>query len=139
MSTVGALAGSSASSTSGVSGFSAMSSADFSKIIFTELGKQDPLQPNDTNALLQQISALRSIQSNMDLSTQLGDLVAQNEFASAMSLIGRGVSGIDDLGSRVQGTVRSISRTSDGAVATLVDGTRVGIKHLDQVDAGTTP
>jgi flagellar basal-body rod modification protein FlgD len=139
MSTVGALAGSSASSTSGVSGFSAMSSADFSKIIFTELSKQDPLQPNDTNALLQQISALRSIQSNMDLSTQLGDLVSQNEFASSMSLIGRAVSGLDDSGSRVQGTVKSISRTSDGAVATFADGTRVSVKNLDQVDSGGTP
>jgi len=57
------------------SGFSSLTAEQFSKIIFTELSKQDPLQPNDTNALLQQISSVRAIQSDMDLTSKLDSLV----------------------------------------------------------------
>src|SRR4051812_27189619 len=101
------------------SGFSALSAEQFSKIIFTELSNQDPLQPNDTNALLQQISSVRSIQSDMDLSQKLEVLVNQNEFAAAATLIGKTVSGVDENNQRVTGKVKSLSRTSSGTVLTL--------------------
>ncbi len=52
-------------------GMSALSADDITRIILTELSNQDPLQPNDTNQLLQQMSTLRTIQSNIDLSDQL--------------------------------------------------------------------
>src|SRR5438876_2303672 len=96
-------------------GFSALTPEDFSKIIFTELSKQDPLQPNDTNALLQQISSVRAIQSDMDLTSKLSSLVNQNEFASAATLIGRTVSGVDENSDRVSGKDKSLSRTQDGS------------------------
>ena len=61
----------STSGTQAPKGMSALTTEEFSKIIFTELANQDPLSPNDTGALLQQISTLRSIQSDMDLSDRL--------------------------------------------------------------------
>ena len=45
--------------------FSSLNSEQFVKIIFTELSKQDPLQPNDSKALLEQLSSLRNIQSEI--------------------------------------------------------------------------
>jgi flagellar basal-body rod modification protein FlgD len=116
-------------------GLSALTSDDFLKIIFTELGKQDPLQPNDTNALLQQLSTVRSIQSDVDLSTRLGSLVNQSEFSAASTLIGRSVSGLSEENARVAGVVASVSRTSNGAVLKLEDGTRVPMTGLDEVQA----
>lgn len=116
-------------------GFSALSSEDFTQIILTELSKQDPLQPNDTNALLQQLSTIRSIQSDTDLSDQLSALVAQSDFASAAGLIGRSVSGLSEELRRVQGLVQSVSRTEQGPVLTLASGQRVPFSNVDQVDA----
>jgi flagellar basal-body rod modification protein FlgD len=117
------------------SGFSALSSEDFTQIILTELSKQDPLQPNDTNALLQQLSTIRSIQSDTDLSDQLSALVAQSDFASAAGLIGRSISGVSEESRRVQGVVQSVSRTDAGPVLTLATGQRVPFGNVDQVDA----
>src|SRR5437868_13353643 len=74
--------------------FSKMTSQDFIKIIFTELSNQDPLQPNDSQALLNQLDSLRSIESNIKLTDQLNSLVAQNQFASAGNLMGKVVGGL---------------------------------------------
>jgi flagellar basal-body rod modification protein FlgD len=133
MSAVDAIAPSSGTTATSGTGFSALSADDFSKIIFTELSKQDPLQPNDTNALLQQISTVRGIQSDMDLTTKLSSLVNQNEFASATSLIGKTVSGVDVTNQRVSGTVTAVSRTSDGTYVTLSGGQFVSIANIDQI------
>lgn len=134
-SAVDALGGSSNSGGALSGGFSALSSEDFAKIIFTELSKQDPLQPNDTNALLGQISSLRSIQSNMDLSNSLKNLVTQNEFSSAATLMGKGVSGLSEEGERVAGIVRAIARTDSGTVVALDTGARVNVAQLDSIVA----
>ncbi len=114
-------------------GFSALDSESFIKIIFTELSKQDPLKPNDTNALLQQLSSLRTIQSDIDMSDKLKNLVGQNELASAAGLIGHAVSGLSDTNERVVGTVTSISKTSGGAVLNFADGTRVSMHNVDEI------
>src|SRR5262245_35435151 len=121
------------------SGFSAMTSEDFAKIIFTELSKQDPLQPNDTNALIQQISGIRSIQSNMDLSNKLQDLVGQNEFASSTGLIGKKISGVSIDSERVTGVVKSVARTMGGTLLTLETREKVYVSMLDQIEAAPRP
>jgi flagellar basal-body rod modification protein FlgD len=113
--------------------YSQLSSEDFAKIIFTELSKQDPLQPNDTNALLEQISNIRSIQSDMDLTDRLSSLVDQSEFSAASTLIGKTVSGVSAGNSRVAGVVVSVSRTPDGAFVTLRGGERVPMTNLDVI------
>jgi flagellar basal-body rod modification protein FlgD len=119
-------------------GFSGLSSEDFTKIVLTELSKQDPLAPNDTNALLQQLSTIRSIQSDTDLSDGLKSLTKQNDFAAAATLIGKSVSGIDQNGARVVGTVNSVGRTSDTSLIKLKTGEVVDFKNIDRIDAPVT-
>ncbi len=138
MSTIDSISGSQSSSGSASSAFSAMTSSDFTKLVLTELSKQDPLQPNDTKALLEQLSTIRSIQSNTDLSTNLSSLVSANEFASASALIGRSVSGVSLQNTRVSGQVASVSKTTSGPVINLKDGTRVLFKQIDQVATTST-
>lgn len=113
--------------------FSALTSEEFVKIMFTELSNQDPLKPNDSNALLQQMSSLRSIQSDIDLSEKLETLVTQNQMASASGLLGRLVSGISEENERVIGVAATVSRTDNGPVLTLDDGTRVPFSQVDEL------
>ncbi|MBI1190853.1 MAG: hypothetical protein GC200_09270 [Tepidisphaera sp.] len=115
------------------SGFSALSSGDFTKIILQELSHQDPLNTSDTNQLIQQLSGIRSIQSNTDLSDKLDQLLNHNDFTNASTLIGKTVSGLADDSSRVSGVVSTVSRTSKGTVVTLDDGSRVQVANLDEV------
>lgn len=134
MSTVTALGSGASNSKAGV-GFSGLSSEDFTKIVLTELSKQDPLQPNDTNALLQQLSTIRSIQSDTDLTDSLKSLTKQNDFAAAATLIGKSVSGVTEQGARVIGTVASVGRTKDTSLVKLASGEILDFKNVDRIDA----
>ncbi|MCG3124349.1 MAG: hypothetical protein GIKADHBN_02812 [Phycisphaerales bacterium] len=115
------------------SAFASLSSDDFFNLILTELTKQDPLQPNDTQALLDQLSTVYNIQSSMDLSTSMETLISRNEFASASSMIGRYVTGLDETSTRVEGLVAAATRTDKGAVLVLDDGSRVPMGSVDGV------
>jgi len=113
--------------------FSALNSEQFVKIMFTELSNQDPLKPNDSSAILQQMSSLRSIQSDIDLSTRLQTIVTQNQLAGAGGLIGRYVSGIAEDNTRVIGRVDSVSSTVAGPVLNLDTGGRVLFSNVDEM------
>ncbi|HHN78508.1 MAG TPA: hypothetical protein ENK11_07540 [Phycisphaerales bacterium] len=120
-------------------GFSEISSEDFMSMMMSELTNQDPLKPNDTQQLLNQISSIRSIESDQSLLDSLGGMISSNEFASAANLIGTLVSGITEQGSRAADVVLSVSRTSDGPVLNLFDGSRVPFKNVDEVVAPLDP
>ncbi|MBX3357224.1 MAG: hypothetical protein KF745_02230 [Phycisphaeraceae bacterium] len=117
--------------------FSALNSEQFVKIMFTELTRQDPLKPNDTSNLLQQMSSLRSIQSSLDLSKRLESLVLQNQTSAAGTLIGKSVSGLDERNLRVTGVVESVSITKDGPVLGLTNGSRVSFDRVDSLAAAS--
>lgn len=133
---------SSATTSTGKNKFSELSSEEFVKIMFTELSNQDPLKPNDSNQLLEQMSNLRSIQSNIDLQTKLSDVVSQNQLSTAGALLGKKVRGITEEGEPVEGVVKSVSQTKDGPVFNLPNGIRLPFKQvsemLDSTPAATT-
>jgi flagellar basal-body rod modification protein FlgD len=113
--------------------FSDLTSEEFVKIMFTELSNQDPLKPNDSAALLEQMANLRSIQSDLELGGRLEALTTRGELAAAGGLIGKRVSGLTESGERVAGTVRSVSRTSEGPVLNLASGARVSFSQVDEM------
>jgi flagellar basal-body rod modification protein FlgD len=122
-----------ASASSRPSAFATLSSEQFVRIIFTELTNQDPLAPNDTSKLLDQMSSLRSIEADLQLQQKLDALVNANQFATAGSLIGAKVSGLSEQSIRVEGVVESVLRTRDGVVLQLLSGVRVPFKNLDTI------
>lgn len=119
--------------------YSQLNTEQFIKIIFTELSHQDPLQPNDSKALLEQLSSIRNIQSDIDLSSRLNSLVSQNELSSAAGLIGKQVSGISEENRRIQGVVQSVIRTQDGAVLKLPGGQYMRMSNMDEVLPAPAP
>jgi flagellar basal-body rod modification protein FlgD len=126
-----------ASSAAGPDAFSALTSEEFVKIMFTELGNQDPLKPQDSAALVEQMANLRSIQSDLDMSKKLESLVTQNQLASAGGLIGKSVGGLDDENQRIKGVVQSVLKTADGTVLALEGGKRIAFSRVDEMfDAG---
>ena len=116
-------------------GFGGISSEDFMSMILSELANQDPLKPNDTAQLLNQISTIRSIESDESMLSSLDNMVESNEFASAANLIGTLISGLTEESRRVADVVLSVSRTPDGPVLNLFDGSRVPFDKVDEVVA----
>ncbi len=134
MSAIGSLAGSSNPNTSSVSGFSSLSSEEFVKIIFAELTNQDPLEPNDSKALIDQLASLRSIESDIALTENLNELVEQTQFAAAAGLVGQVVGGLTLSGDRVLDLVVSVSNTAEnGAVLNLFDGQQIPFSFIEQI------
>lgn len=124
---------SSASPPGGSDAFSAMSSVDFLKIIFTELTNQDPLAPNETKDLLDQISVIRSIESDLSLSKELKAMVRQNEITSSSTLVGKFVTGLTESSAEVAGFVDSVTITRDGIKLNLSSGFSIGLNRISEI------
>lgn len=113
--------------------FSEMSSEDFIRVIFTELANQDPLQPNDSSAVLEQLNSIRSIESDLQLVEQLKSLVTENQFAGASNLIGKFVTGLTATNDRVAGNVVSVSRQGEDVSLQLDNGWVVPFDGVDSI------
>lgn len=133
MSTIDALGASTNSTAPTTNSFSELTSKQFVEIMFTELTNQDPFEPNDSQAMLDQLSSLRSIEADINLSEQLDKVVSRTEFASASQLIGQLVSGISTNNEQVVDVVFSVSQTDDGPVLNLMNGQRVRMDNLIEV------
>ncbi|MGP1346400.1 MAG: flagellar hook capping FlgD N-terminal domain-containing protein [Phycisphaerales bacterium] len=132
MSSIGGV-GSASSPVQTTNGFGSLDSDEFMKIIFTELQTQDPLQPNDTNALLEQLSTIRSIESDLDLSQKLQTFVSQNEVVSAAGLVGKFVAAKGPFGSDQVGFVDSVLITSQGPKLNLSNGAQVDFDRITEI------
>jgi flagellar basal-body rod modification protein FlgD len=112
---------------------SELSTDDFMNIVLTELTKQDPLSPNDTNQLLQQMATIRGIQSDMDLGRNLQTMTEQNSFAAASQMIGKVIQGMNTDLERTESRVVSVLRTQGGIVLDCENGDRVPLDWVDGV------
>jgi len=115
------------------SGFSALSSEDFMRIMFTQLANQDPFAPSDSSALLEQMNSIRSIEANIDLMERLDTLVFENKLSSASNLIGKEVEGLTADGNRVSGTVETVLRQGENVVLELDSGWRLSIDNIETI------
>ena len=122
MSAISSAASSMTGSAGGGNRFNELSSEDFLQIIFTELQQQDPFEPNDSSALLEQLNSIRAIESDIDLTRKLEDIVFQNKLASAGNLIGKTVEGVVPTGDRVVGNVFAVIRQGDEVSLQLDSG-----------------
>lgn len=124
------------STTTNNDAFASLSSEDFISVMITELTNQDPLEPNDSQAILEQLSSLRNIESDLAMQESLEALVNQNSIAQAGGLIGQLVSGLTENNDNVTGLVNSVRVVDGEAVLQLDDGSSL---PLDRVTEITTP
>lgn len=125
--------------------FNELASEDFIQIIFTELTNQDPLAPNDTSALLDQLNSIRSIESDIELSNKLETLVGENQLASASGMIGKFIVGRTENFETVTGFATAVQKRGDDISIELDTGWQVPITNVETivqptpVDGGGTP
>ncbi len=110
-----------------------LSSDEFLKIMLTELSNQDPFEPNDSQAILEQLSSLRSIESDLELQEQLGSLVLQNSIGQAGALIGKHVEGLSTNNDQVSGIVTAVRVVDGKAELELDTGYRLPIDRVGTV------
>ena len=113
-----------------------MNSSDFIQMMITQLQNQDPLQPTDSNALLQQMSAIGQMQSTSQLQSTLQSLTMQNQIGAASSLIGKTVTGMDSTNNTISGLVNSVQVTQSGVTLQLDNGKALDITRVTQIAPG---
>lgn len=119
------------------SGFDAMSTDEFVKIIFTELSNQDPFKPNDSSALLEQLSTIRSIESDLNMMDRLEAIVKENQLAAGSSMIGRFVGGLTADHDRVAGVVTAVIREGDNVSLELDNGYVIPLANVESIIDGS--
>ncbi|WP_299465776.1 flagellar hook capping FlgD N-terminal domain-containing protein [uncultured Gimesia sp.] len=74
-------------------GFSGLTAESFLKLLITELQNQDPTEPLGNEQLLAQLSSMRELQSNIELSDTLKAITTGQGLTQAASLIGKEIEG----------------------------------------------
>ena len=102
-------------SSSANQGIAGLTPDNFLQMLITQLQNQDPMNPTDSNQILQQISEIRNIQSTSDLTTSLNSVALGQSLTTASSLIGKQVQGLAADGTKVSGPVDSVSVSNNAA------------------------
>ncbi len=103
-----------------------LGASDFLELMITQLTNQDPLEPTDNQALLEQLSSIREIQLSTTLTETLQTLTGHQGYTAAASLIGKEVSGVSGNTSTgllaVSGRVTRVEFDDAGKATLHLDG-----------------
>lgn len=128
--TIGSTTQSSSQQSVGGNKFADLSSNEFMKVLLSELKNQDPMKPQDTTALMEQLSSLRNIESQTTLQNQLKNLVTQNQLAGAGNMIGKMVTGLSEGNDRISGLVSSVRVKEDQVLLELDNGQQLPMSRV---------
>jgi flagellar basal-body rod modification protein FlgD len=104
----------------------------FLKLLMAEMQHQDPLQPTDSAAMMTQMAQFSAVEGLNKLNTQLTALNIQQDFASAVTMIGKTVTWLDEQGATHTGAVQAVKPSPTGAILTI-DGSDVPSGEVKEV------
>jgi len=145
LSTVGTT--SSATTDEGSNTMSKLTTADFLKLLVTELTHQDPFDPVKNADLLNQVSSIRDLEmstqmdktladlteSNTALNETMSSMILQNNMTSAGAMIGQLITGRAADGERVAGSAIGVSVQNGAVMLKLDNGREIFANSVDQV------
>ena len=116
-------------------GLNALDADAFMKLLIAQLQNQDPTNPTSNEDMLAQISQMRSLQSNVQLTDTLTSLGVGQQLSAASAMIGKLIAATNDNGDTVTGQVSSVIVQNGTAYLQVGDQ---GIK-LNQVTEVANP
>jgi flagellar basal-body rod modification protein FlgD len=118
----------------GRTGFNGLTSNDFLKLLIVQLQNQDPSDPMDSDQLLNQISQMRALQSNIELSETLKSLTLSQQLTSSASFLGKLVTAVDAGDQTFSGTVDRVV-VKDGKTLLGIGDREVELSRIVSVKA----
>ncbi|HLJ11075.1 MAG TPA: flagellar hook capping FlgD N-terminal domain-containing protein [Planctomycetaceae bacterium] len=122
--------------TTGQSGFAALTSQDFLTMLITELKNQDPTQPVSNSELLQQLSQMQALTSNVELNTTLKTFAANQQVSSGASFLGKVVTGTDANNQPVSGIADNVF-LQNGTLMIGIGSSSISIANVTGVSLGS--
>ncbi len=86
---------------------------DFMLLLMTQLKYQDPMEPMDSESMLNQFTQLNSLEELQNINQNVSELSSSESLTEASSLIGRQVSVSNEFGIEQNGIVSSISQNQN--------------------------
>ncbi|MEM9586016.1 MAG: flagellar hook capping FlgD N-terminal domain-containing protein [Planctomycetota bacterium] len=108
-----------------------MTTSDFMSLLINELQNQDPLEPMDNAAMVEQIGQIQQIGSTDALTETLTNLNNSQELVTASSLIGQSVTGLSNDGTNTTGVVERVTVETDDENGARSVKVHVGDKTMD--------
>lgn len=90
-----------------------LDASDFLQLLLTQLQQQDPLEPTDTDQMIQQVNTIREIAASSSLTSTLDSMRVGQDVTTASSLLGKTVKALTDDGKDITGVVSKVSVTTD--------------------------
>ncbi len=125
--------------TTGTNGIADVDLNQFLGLLITELQNQDPMNPMDNAAMLNQISQIRQIGSTTKLTDTLSSLAIGQELSMASGLIGKEISALDTNSKDVTGIVDRVAVQTDAkdknnrTVQVHIGDSIVDIKNIREI------
>lgn len=113
-------------------GLNGVSSDVFMKLLIEQLKNQDPTQPVGNDELLQQLSSMRNLQANVELTDTLKGFATNQQISAGSALIGKFVTGTDDKNASVYGVADHVS-VKDGNAYIGWNDTEIPLKNVSGV------
>lgn len=117
-------------------GINGLTAEDFLKILVEQLKNQDPTAPVSNEVLLQQVSEIRSLQSDLELSDTLKGLSLNQSLSAGSSFLGKAVNGTGTDNEPLTGVVDRVAVRS-GKVFLGVGSKEITIDQVSQVSLNT--
>ena len=128
---IGPVNGSSPANAPAPSALGALDGNAFLKLMIAQLKYQNPFQPMDASAMMQQTSSLTSVQTLQGLSALQKEILGMQEASTATGFIGKQVTATDAAGGTLTGVVSNVTFTATGPLL-KVAGTDVPIANITQ-------
>lgn len=114
-------------------GFGGLKTEDFVRILITELQNQNPLDPMDSNKLLDQITSINNLATNTKLSDTLSNVGLAQNLSAAGGLIGRSVTG--KIGDTLVAGVVDKAIVENGQVYLMVQDNKLPLSSVTEINA----
>lgn len=119
-------------------GIGGLTADDFMKLLIAQLKSQDPTDPMKNEDLLNQVSTMRELQANVELSDTLKSILGGQQLTTAASIIGKQVKGTVE-GRAVSG-IADRAFITDGVAYVGVGSKSIALKDLLSVsEPGLAP
>ena len=93
---------------------------DFLLLLVEELKHQDPANPMNNQEFLAQLAQFQQMEAMQNLSSDMNDLLSNNNMSRGASMVGRVVTGLDKYtGESVRGFVTRVNMTEDEVLLTV--------------------
>jgi flagellar basal-body rod modification protein FlgD len=110
-------------SQSQTAGLGSLDGEAFMKLMIAQMRYQNPFEPMDTSAMLQQTASLTTVETLRQVSSSERLLLGLQQSGMAASFVGRSVTALDASGQELSGLVKGIRFTADGPLLQVVTGT----------------